>query len=79
MVAVGSNYSAANFYKYYLFSSSKIIKKWIINLINNKLDTSPNDILYTSKSWNRKEEAHKIEYTYIEQTYTTNITEEKET
>ena len=49
------------------------------NLINNKLDTSPNDILYTSKSGNRKEEAHKIEYTYIEQTYTTNITEEKET
>ena len=47
--------------------------------INNKLDTSPNDILYTSKSGNRKEEAHKIEYTYIEQTYTTNITEEKET
>ena len=26
-----------------------------------------------------KEEANKIEYTYIEQTYTTNITEEKET
>ena len=50
-----------------------------MDLINNKLDTSPNDILYTSKSANRKEEAHKIEYTYIEQTYTTNITEEKET
>ena len=51
----------------------------IIRIINNKLDTSPNDILYTSKPGNRKEEAHKIEYTYIEQTYTTNITEEKET
>ena len=51
----------------------------IINfLINNKLNTSPNDI-YTRKSGNRKEKANKIEYTYIEQTYTTNITEEKET